>query len=220
LLRQHRQEYRLALHVGRQAFERSLSVLFLKMTHIIEPAELERRRKATRRRVRKELESRGKTDKGKSQQQQKNSSKNSKLTSLDGRINITNGNASNSTKRNTVERKGRSMSPKNTTAFSNSNQAVKTKKVKRLISSSSPPTEIDSNTSSSSSLEPLASEESSPTAAPTPSAPLFISLDDIKDAVVDISRYHSGLVVVANVGAWYNSREKFRKELPVFITKL
>ena len=30
-------------------------------------------------------------------------------------------------------------------------------------------------------------------------------------------RYPAGIVVIANIGVWYNSREKYRKELPTFL---
>ena len=49
----------------------------------------------------------------------------------------------------------------------------------------------------------------------TSESPLFISLGDIKEATAEILRSYSGVVIIANVGAWYNSRERFRKELPV-----
>lgn len=183
------------------------------MTHIIEPAELDRRRKATRRRgERKDMESRGKGDKSKLQQQQRSFSKGSKFASLASRGNITNGNAKRMT--TAFSSAGGAVMKYNTT-FS-TKQAMKNKQIKRLISSTA---EIYANTSS---LEgevnaPDANSFSNPTptAVPVNIAPIFITLDDIKDAVVDISRHYSGLVVVANTGAWYNSREKFRKELPV-----
>lgn len=64
----------------------------------------------------------------------------------------------------------------------------------------------------------------SPTSAPvsessSPQPPLYISLGDIKEATAEILRSYSGVVIIANVGAWYNSRERFRKELPVSLCR-
>lgn len=33
-----------------------------------------------------------------------------------------------------------------------------------------------------------------------------------------VPNYPGGLVIVANIGVWYNSREKYRRELPKFLT--
>lgn len=48
-----------------------------------------------------------------------------------------------------------------------------------------------------------------------PISPLSLTLDEIKDRVQGLMQNHtSGVVLVVNVGVWYNSRELFRTELP------
>ena len=44
--------------------------------------------------------------------------------------------------------------------------------------------------------------------------PLSLTLDSIKNRVQDLVEIHPGVVLIVNVGVWYNSRELFRKELP------
>jgi hypothetical protein len=49
----------------------------------------------------------------------------------------------------------------------------------------------------------------------TAPVPLSLTLDEIKLRVDDLIQTHAnGVVLIANVGVWYNSRELFRTELP------
>lgn len=45
-----------------------------------------------------------------------------------------------------------------------------------------------------------------------------MNLISLKSHIDELSlRYPAGIVVIANIGVWYNSREKYRKELPTFL---
>ena len=45
-----------------------------------------------------------------------------------------------------------------------------------------------------------------------------MSLETVQEQMMEIvSMYPSGVVVIANIGVWYNSRERFRRELPLFL---
>jgi len=57
--------------------------------------------------------------------------------------------------------------------------------------------------------------ESAPNATTVVKIPLSLTLDSIKNRVQSITETHpNGVVLVVNVGVWYNSRELFRTELP------
>jgi hypothetical protein len=50
-------------------------------------------------------------------------------------------------------------------------------------------------------------------------APLSLTLDEIKERVHNLMLHHpSGIVLMVNVGVWYNSRELFRTELPELLS--
>ncbi len=44
-----------------------------------------------------------------------------------------------------------------------------------------------------------------------------VSFDDVRSSIEALSAQHKGVVLVANLGVWYNSREKFRLEMPAFL---
>jgi hypothetical protein len=46
------------------------------------------------------------------------------------------------------------------------------------------------------------------------------SLVDVKAEVDNMQSLYSGMVIIANTGVWYNSRERFRDEVPKFLTWL
>lgn len=47
-----------------------------------------------------------------------------------------------------------------------------------------------------------------------------LTLHEVKGEVFQMEEMYRGLVVIANTGLWYNSREHFRKELPELLTWL
>ena len=228
----------------------SLSILFLKITHIIEPAELawkkSRRRRSMQKRntlkyngdkvttvtVTKEPVSIVKVTKQTVTQKQAISPlkrNNSNSNNVNNSILLANRQNNNALRYNyTVPKTKRSNLTdisrlKMMKSLTKPSQTDKLKSISLYLNSKKQ-SDISQNVKSTNNvslprIKRAVSEEfvpPDPSAAPTSSpTPLFVSINDIKEAVADIASHYNGLVIIANVGAWYNSREKFRKELPV-----
>jgi hypothetical protein len=86
---------------------------------------------------------------------------------------------------------------------------------KRLLGSSKPRDSLDKGLKESNENLSGSSNDASNT---TVRIPLSLTLDEIKVRVHNIIDTHNGVVLIVNVGVWYNSRELLRKELPALLS--
>jgi hypothetical protein len=208
-----------------------MSIFFLKMVHIFEPGDLEMKKKVRRRRSMQKLRVGPQMDRNgrlNALEGRENFRSKRRVTEIDRKYDNVNSNNDNENNNNNnkikvvASRDGNKARFNATIPLSRSNQnqksiAVVSSKIQRSA------TGTDTLASSERNLTDLTPYPSlPPTSSPVfdssssaSESPLYISLGDIKEATAEILRSYSGVVIIANVGAWYNSRERFRKELPV-----
>eukprot|EP01036_Dinobryon_divergens_P022067 gene22067-30301_t len=221
-------------HRNEQKTLLSMSIFFLKMVHIFEPGDLEMKKKVRRRRSMQKGRVGPQIDRNErliALEARDNVRSKRRVTQIDRKYdNVNSNNDNNNNNNNKIKvvapRDGNKARVNATIPLSRSNQNQKS----TTVTSSSKIQRSASDTSASSqrNLTDLSPYPSLPptsypvidSSSSASESPLYISLGDIKEATAEILRSYSGVVVIANVGAWYNSRERFRKELPEFINWL